>query len=87
VIVRSKTPADEEFMRAGPKLRFIARSGAGMDQVDMEFAAIRNITLLNAPEGNRDAVAEHTVGMLLSLINKLPRRKCRREAENLGQGR
>jgi D-3-phosphoglycerate dehydrogenase len=71
VIVRSKTPADEEFMRAGQNLRFIARSGAGMDQVDLEFAESRNITLLNAPEGNRDAVAEHTVGMLLSLINKL----------------
>lgn len=71
VIVRSKTPADEEFMRAGANLKFIARSGAGVDQVDLEFAASRNITLLNAPEGNRDAVAEHTVGMLLSLINKL----------------
>ena len=71
VIVRSKTPADEEFMRAGPNLKFIARSGAGMDQVDLEFAASRKIILLNAPEGNRDAVAEHTVGMLLSLINKL----------------
>lgn len=71
VIVRSKTPADEEFMRAGQNLKFIARSGAGMDQVDLEFAASRNIALLNAPEGNRDAVAEHTIGMLLSLINKL----------------
>ena len=71
VIVRSKTPADEEFMRAGENLKFIARSGAGMDQVDIECAKSRNITLLNAPEGNRDAVAEHTVGMLLSLINKL----------------
>jgi D-3-phosphoglycerate dehydrogenase len=76
VIVRSKTPIDEEFIRAGANLKFIARSGAGMDQVDIEFAQKRGIELLNAPEGNRDAVAEHTVGMLLSLINKL----------NLGDG-
>ncbi len=72
VIIRSKTPADRAFMDAGaPNLKFIARSGAGMDQVDLEYASKTGITLLNAPEGNRDAVAEHTVGMLLLLINKL----------------
>jgi len=72
VIIRSKTPADREFMDAGaPKLKFIARSGAGMDQVDLEYAKELGITLLNAPEGNRDAVAEHAIGMLLLLINKL----------------
>jgi D-3-phosphoglycerate dehydrogenase len=72
VIIRSKTPADRAFMDAGaPNLIFIARSGAGMDQVDLEYASKTGITLLNAPEGNRDAVAEHTVGMLLLLINKL----------------
>jgi len=72
VIIRSKTPADREFMDAGAsKLKFIARSGAGMDQVDLEYANKLGITLLNAPEGNRDAVAEHTVGMLLLLLNKL----------------
>ncbi len=72
VIIRSKTPADRAFMDAGAlNLKFIARSGAGMDQVDLEYASKTGITLLNAPEGNRDAVAEHTVGMLLLLINKL----------------
>jgi D-3-phosphoglycerate dehydrogenase len=71
VIVRSKTPIDREFISAGENLRFIARSGAGMDQVDVEFATSRNLALLNAPEGNRDAVAEHTLGMLLNLINKI----------------
>lgn len=71
VVVRSKTPIDREFISAGTALKFIARSGAGMDQVDVEFAENNNITLLNAPEGNRDAVAEHTLGMLLSLINKI----------------
>ncbi|NJN24932.1 MAG: phosphoglycerate dehydrogenase [Cyclobacteriaceae bacterium] len=71
VIMRSKTPADKELILAGENLKFIARSGAGMDLVDVEFAESRNIVLLNAPEGNRDAVAEHTLGMLLNLINKL----------------
>ncbi len=71
VVVRSKTPIDREFINAGTKLKFIARSGAGMDLVDVEFAGSKNIVLLNAPEGNRDAVAEHTLGMLLSLINKI----------------
>lgn len=71
VIVRSKTPQDREFIDAGINLRFLARSGAGMDQVDVEYANKKGLILLNAPEGNRDAVAEHTLGMLLSLINKL----------------
>lgn len=71
VIIRSKTPADKELIQAGENLKFLARSGAGMDQVDLEYAARRNIVLLNAPEGNRDAVAEHVLGLLLNLINKL----------------
>lgn len=71
IVVRSKTPVDREFIGAGENLKFIARSGAGMDQVDVEFAEKKNIILLNAPEGNRDAVAEHTLGMLLNLTNKL----------------
>ena len=71
VIVRSKTPQDKEFIDAGTKLKFLARSAAGMDQVDVAYAESKNLILLNAPEGNRDAVAEHTLGMLLNLINKL----------------
>jgi len=71
VIVRSKTPIDREFISYGENLKFIARSGAGMDQVDIEMADSKNIALLNAPEGNRDAVGEHTVGLLLALINKI----------------
>lgn len=72
VIIRSKTPADSNFMDAGGiSLRFIARSGAGMDQVDLEYAREKGIALLNAPEGNRDALAEHVLGMLLALMNKL----------------
>lgn len=71
VIIRSKTPADKELISAGKNLKFIARSGAGMDQLDIEYAKSRNIALLNAPEGNRDALAEHVLGLLLNLINKI----------------
>ena len=71
VIIRSKTPADKELIQAGENLKFIARSGAGMDQLDTEYAESRKISLLNAPEGNRDAVAEHTLALLLNLINKI----------------
>ena len=71
IIIRSKPPADKELIQSGKNLKFLARSGAGMDQVDLEYAESRNISLLNAPEGNRDAVAEHTLGLLLNLINKM----------------
>ena len=71
VIVRSKTPQNKEFIDAGTDLKFIARSGAGMDQVDVEYAESKGLILLNAPEGNRDAVAEHALGMLLMLMNNM----------------
>ena len=56
-------------MDAAPGLKFIARAGAGLDNIDEAYAKERNIQLMNAPEGNRDAVGEHAVGMLLSLMN------------------
>ncbi len=71
IIIRSKTPADREFIDHGPNLRFIARAGAGMDLIDIGHAKSKNIVLLNAPEGNRDAVAEHTLALLLNLINHI----------------
>ncbi len=52
-------------------MRYVARAGAGVDQIDEDYLAQRNIKLLNAPEGNRDAVGEHTLGMLLCLFNRL----------------
>jgi D-3-phosphoglycerate dehydrogenase len=54
-------------------LRFICRAGAGMDNIDESYANEKRITLINAPEGNMDAVGEHTVGMLLSLMNNFNR--------------
>jgi len=69
IAVRTKFKIDRELMDAAPGLKFIARAGAGLDNIDEAYAKERNIQLMNAPEGNRDAVGEHAVGMLLSLMN------------------
>jgi len=69
--VRTKFQVDRELIDAAPKLKFIARAGAGMDNVDETYAQSKGIACINAPEGNADAVAEHAIGMLLSLMNKL----------------
>lgn len=71
LVVRTKMQIDKEIMEAGKKLQFIARAGAGMDNIDVDFAVSKNIQLLNAPEGNADAVGEHVVGMILSLLRKI----------------
>jgi D-3-phosphoglycerate dehydrogenase len=71
MIVRSKTPIDAELIGKAAQLQVLARAGAGTDQVDMTALQARNIVLINAPEGNRDAVGEHAIGMLLALMNKL----------------
>lgn len=71
LIMRSKITVDETLLNLATNLKFIARAGAGLDQIDLEAVKKRNITLLHAPEGNRDAVGEHTLAMLLCLMNKL----------------
>lgn len=71
IFVRSKISIDDRLLKAAPSLRLVGRAGAGIDQVDMEALNYREIGLINAPEGNRDAVAEHAVGMLLCLFNKM----------------
>jgi len=73
LMVRSKFQVDRAFLDAAINLKFIARAGAGMDNIDEAYAAEKGITLVNAPEGNRDAVGEHAVGILLSLMNNLNR--------------
>ncbi|MFD2553233.1 NAD(P)-dependent oxidoreductase [Sphingobacterium tabacisoli] len=73
LIIRSKFQVDSEFIDLGTKLQFIGRSGAGMDNIDEAYASSKGITLLPANEGNRDAVGEHMIGMLLSLMNNLNR--------------
>jgi D-3-phosphoglycerate dehydrogenase / 2-oxoglutarate reductase len=71
--VRSKFLVDKTVFDAGPKLRFICRAGAGMDNIDEAYAKQKSIALINAPEGNKDAVGEHVIGMLLCLMNNLNR--------------
>ncbi len=72
LIIRSKTSVDRELIEAGSKLKFVARAGAGMDKVDYEYLSSMNVEIINAPEGNRDALGEHAIGMLLSLLHKIP---------------
>jgi D-3-phosphoglycerate dehydrogenase len=69
IAVRTKFRIDADIFNAAPNLKFVARAGAGLDNIDEAYAATRGIALLNAPEGNRDAVGEHAIGMLLSLAN------------------
>lgn len=71
VIVRSRITIDEEFLEAAKNLRFIGRVGAGLESIDTKLASKKNILLFSAPEGNRDSVAEHAMGMLLNLLHKL----------------
>lgn len=69
IAVRTKFLIDKELLDLGSKLKFVARAGAGLDNIDEAYAAQKGIQLLNAPEGNRDAVGEHALGLLLSLMN------------------
>ncbi|GAB4339762.1 MAG: 2-hydroxyacid dehydrogenase [Flammeovirgaceae bacterium] len=71
LILRSKMRLTMDFIQKAQQLKFIARAGAGVDEIDEKALEKLNITLLNAPEGNRDAVGEHTVGMILCLLNKM----------------
>jgi D-3-phosphoglycerate dehydrogenase len=69
LVMRSKFKLNRQYLDAGKNLRFVCRAGAGMDNIDESYAAEKGITLINAPEGNADAVGEHAVGLLLSLMN------------------
>lgn len=71
IVLRSRFAIDATFLQAATQLRFIARVGAGLENIDAEMAQHLNIQLIAAPEGNRSAVAEHALGMLLGLMNKL----------------
>lgn len=71
IVIRSRFPMDKDFLSKAIQLEFIARSGAGMENIDINYCENNNIQLFNAPEGNRNAVGEHALGMLLSLFNNL----------------
>jgi phosphoglycerate dehydrogenase-like enzyme/catechol 2,3-dioxygenase-like lactoylglutathione lyase family enzyme len=71
VVIRSRFKIDKQFIDKASNLKFIARVGAGLESIDVDCAAEKGIQLISAPEGNRNAVGEHALGMLLSLFNKI----------------
>ena len=71
IIIRSRIPLDAHFLEKAKNLKFIARVGAGMENIDTTKAQELGIKLINSPEGNKDAVAEHVIGTLLVLMNRL----------------
>lgn len=73
LLIRSKFQVDKAVLDLALNLRFICRAGAGMDNIDETYAIKKGVELMNAPEGNSDAVGEHAVGMLLSLMNNFNR--------------
>ncbi|MCA8830747.1 NAD(P)-dependent oxidoreductase [Hymenobacter pini] len=73
LVVRSKLRVTRELLAHGPHLRYVGRAGAGVDNIDEAALAEASVTLLNAPEGNRDAVGEYAVGLLLALLRNIAR--------------
>jgi len=71
IVVRSRYRIDKTWIDAAPNLKFIARVGAGVENIDTQYADIKNIPILSSPEGNAQAVGEHCLGMLLMLFNQL----------------
>lgn len=71
IIIRSRFAIDKTFLDKASNLKFIGRVGAGLENIDIASAESKGIHLISAPEGNSNAVGEHTLGMLLSLLNKL----------------
>ena len=80
IILRSRFSIDKSFLEKATNLKFIGRVGAGLENIDCEFAESKGIMLISSPEGNRNAVGEHTLGMLLALLNKF--KKVGKEIEN-----
>jgi D-3-phosphoglycerate dehydrogenase len=73
IIIRSRFPLDANFLSDATALKFIGRPGAGLENIDVEYCNSMGISVFRSPEGNRDAVAEHAIGMLLMLFNNLKR--------------
>lgn len=87
IVIRSRFKIDKTFIDKAVNLKFIARVGAGLESIDCEYAEAKQIQLIAAPEGNRNAVGEHALGMLLSLMNKLNRaNKLVREGKWIREG-
>ncbi len=73
IVIRSKFKITKEILDTATQLKCIGRAGAGMENIDVDYANSKGITCVHAPEGNRDAVGEHALGMLLMLLNNLKR--------------
>jgi D-3-phosphoglycerate dehydrogenase len=71
LVVRSRFSIDQSFLDKAANLKFIGRVGAGLENIDCNYAEKKGIFLISAPEGNRNAVGEHSLAMLLALLNKL----------------
>ncbi|MCC5945273.1 MAG: phosphoglycerate dehydrogenase [Bernardetiaceae bacterium] len=73
LVLRSKIKVNADFIAQQAKLKLVARAGSGVETIDQQALASRHITLISTPEGNSNAVAEHALGLLLSLLNHIPR--------------
>jgi D-3-phosphoglycerate dehydrogenase len=73
LIVRGKTRIDYDLLGDNPSITFVGRAGAGVDNLDLDYLSKKNIQVIHAAEGNRDAVGEHTLGILLSLLRNISR--------------
>ncbi len=71
IVTRSRLQIDRELLDSGSNLKWVARWGVGTEHIDLDYAAERRITVFTSPEGSRDTLGEHTVGMLLMLLNHL----------------
>jgi len=71
IVIRSRIPIDKGLLERAENLKFVARSGSGLENIDMQAADQNGIEVFSSPEGNKDAVGEHALGMLLMLFNKL----------------
>jgi D-3-phosphoglycerate dehydrogenase / 2-oxoglutarate reductase len=71
LLINSRIQADKELLEKATQLKAVARIGSGLEVIDLKFAGEKNIACFNAPEGNKDAVAEHALGMLLCLLNNI----------------
>lgn len=71
IVLRSRISIDENLLKAATKLEFIARSGSGLEIIDLESCKYHNVQVFSSPEGNSDAVGEHVIGMMLALANNI----------------